>query len=260
MQLRAWQSELRNMPAIKGLAEQVDLTERFIVLQAIVMLDRYGPKYFEDQSPANNPLDISDLADVKDDTTRQTLGKIHWDPALRRINCWYDRLESVLRTEDYSKRKEQFTQLLKDLQVPKSEIAFGKLSKALATKSKAAENKASESKIEAAELSEKFGDGLAFLLIPAAKVLYKSVDRREQVSRNLEVAFALALYQREQGRYPKTLDELTPKYLPKIPQDLFTGKALDYRTQDNGYVLSSAGPNGDDGPRIEMPLPKMKKE
>src|SRR5207237_6032391 len=84
------------------------------------------------------------------------------------------------------------------------------------------------------------------------------------------VAFALAWYQREHGHYPKTLDLLAPKYLVKIPQDIFSGKALIYRPSEKGYLLYSVGPNGkDDGGRgyddelpgddlsVRMPLPEL---
>jgi hypothetical protein len=81
------------------------------------------------------------------------------------------------------------------------------------------------------------------------------------------------MHQRESGRYPKTLDALTPKYLEKVPQDLFTGKPLVYRpdAKGSGYLLYSFGPNGQDDqgrwyddnppgddPNVRMPLPKLK--
>src|SRR5260370_6364532 len=51
------------------------------------------------------------------------------------------------------------------------------------------------------------------------------------------IAFALAAYQRDRGSYPKTLDELAPKYLAKVPNDYFTGKPLVYRPNEKGYLL-----------------------
>ena len=66
----------------------------------------------------------------------------------------------------------------------------------------------------------------------------------------LELAFALAGYRTDHGKYPARLAELKPKYIAEIPKDLFTDKDLIYRPQDGGkgYVLYSLGSNGrDDG-------------
>ena len=96
--------------------------------------------------------------------------------------------------------------------------------------------------------------------------------RAGQRDRNQHIAFALAAYQRDNKSYPKTLDALAPKYLAKIPDDLFTGKPLTYHPSENGYLLYSFGPNGkddegrcpEDKPEgddiaIRIPVPKPKK-
>jgi len=98
-----------------------------------------------------------------------------------------------------------------------------------------------------------------------------AADRIQQTHDNLLLAFALALYHCDHGIYPKSLDALAPKYLAKIPQDMFSGKPLIYRPTENDYLLYSVGLNGnDDGGRghddepqgddlvIRMPLPEWK--
>jgi hypothetical protein len=98
-----------------------------------------------------------------------------------------------------------------------------------------------------------------------------SCARCEQAQNNLYVAFALAAYRRDRGRCPKQLDALAPKYLDKIPMDLFSGKPLIYHPSEEGYLLYSVGVNGcdeqgqssDDQPpgddlAIRVPLPKVK--
>jgi hypothetical protein len=77
-----------------------------------------------------------------------------------------------------------------------------------------------------------------------------AVDRNAQFERNLHLAFALAAYQRDHGRYLNTLESLLPKYLDRIPGDILSGKALVYRPTAGGYLLYSVGINGqDDGGR-----------
>ncbi|HMC64121.1 MAG TPA: hypothetical protein VKI65_04215 [Gemmataceae bacterium] len=100
-----------------------------------------------------------------------------------------------------------------------------------------------------------------------------AADRAQQTQDNLLVAFALAWYQRDHGRYPKELNALAPKYLPKVPLDLFSGKPLVYRPSENGYLLYSVGVNGkdeggqgyDDEPRgddltVRMPVPEVRRK
>jgi hypothetical protein len=98
-----------------------------------------------------------------------------------------------------------------------------------------------------------------------------TTDRADQTQRNLHIAFALAAFRAEHGRYPAKLDDLAPKYLPTVPNDLFADKPLIYRSSEHGYLLYSVGPNGkDDGGktcevdpqcddlRVRMPLDKPK--
>ena len=47
-----------------------------------------------------------------------------------------------------------------------------------------------------------------------------------------------------------------PKYVAVVPKDIFSGGALHYKPQADGYLLYSVGPNGiDDGGRNQMTTP-----
>src|SRR5260370_5377452 len=122
-----------------------------------------------------------------------------------------------------------------------------------------------------AERGKTIGDILTTLLLPAQRKVQQAGDRIEQVERNLHVAFALAAYQRDHGKYPAKLEALAPAYLQIIPDDLFTAKALIYSTTGTGYLLYSVGVNGkdeggqsygDDPPGhdlvVRMPLPALR--
>ncbi|HVS34156.1 MAG TPA: hypothetical protein VMS17_01160, partial [Gemmataceae bacterium] len=109
------------------------------------------------------------------------------------------------------------------------------------------------------------------LSLPGYGQLLDTLDRLEQVGRNVQIAFALAAYRRDHGGYPAKLDDLAPKYLSAIPDDQFSGGPLIYHITDKGYLFYSVGVNGrDDGGHsfeddppgddlpVSMPLPELK--
>jgi hypothetical protein len=57
---------------------------------------------------------------------------------------------------------------------------------------------------------------------------------------NVLVALALTAYQRDHAAYPDRLDGLTPGYLKTVPKDLFSGKALRYKTAPKGETCFTA--------------------
>lgn len=63
------------------------------------------------------------------------------------------------------------------------------------------------------------------------------------------LAVALARHHLAHERYPPTLDELIPGFIPALPVDRVSGQRFGYRAlPDGGFLLYSAGRDGvDDG-------------
>jgi len=78
-----------------------------------------------------------------------------------------------------------------------------------------------------------------FFFIPSSAVQRAATCHASQ--RLGQVAVALRLYRRENGRYPETLKELVPKYLPSLPIDPFDGKPLRYKRMAEGFKVWSVG-------------------
>ncbi|MBP7934108.1 MAG: hypothetical protein KA354_05600 [Phycisphaerae bacterium] len=58
----------------------------------------------------------------------------------------------------------------------------------------------------------------------------------------------LAAYHRKHARYPDSLTQLVPDFLPRLPVDYADRGVLRYRREGNDYILYSVGPDGaDDG-------------
>ena len=58
----------------------------------------------------------------------------------------------------------------------------------------------------------------------------------------MRASIALARYEAEHGKPPSTLDELVPRYLPRVPECPFAGGPLKY----SGGKVWSFGGDGDD--------------
>ena len=120
---------------------------------------------------------------------------------------------------------------------------------------------------------EMSGNVIIVFLLPAFDKVQSAEDRFDQEQRNLHLAFLLAAYRQDHGRYPERLAELAPKYLINVPGDLFSGKSLIYRREGEGYLLYSVGRDGiddegrghDDEPQgddlsVRMPLAEPRRK
>jgi len=238
-QLKSCLNDLRQLAPMPQVADQVDLAERFVYLDVIMMINRHGIDYLRHSGIGAVP-----------GLTQAIVENVDWNPALRTSNHLFDRLTAAMRVMDRRERNKHLKQWDWDRREVRAALlrAKGKDAKAW---------------------SELLGDTLADFLIPALHKVQDSADRMEQVERNLHVAFALAAYRADQGKYPKELAALAQAYLAAVPNDLFSGKALVYRPDGAGYLLYSVGVNGrdeqgrsaDDEPpgddlAVRMPLPK----
>jgi hypothetical protein len=254
-QVRKCLQDLQALPPMPSIADKVDLGERFMFLDCMQMVRRRGIGVIETFSGGK-------ALEKVDPKVEQALGMLDWAAAFRNGNRWYDRLVADLRVEDRADRQKRLDRLDRDLKALKvATTRPARMVRALL----------SEGKPETAT-GMMMGDLMVVELMPATRKVQQAADRIEQVQRNQYVAFALAAYRLDNGRYPATLAELAPKYLTTVPGDLFTGKPLIYRPAADGYLFYSVGVNGkddegrwyDDDPpgddiRVRMPLPKLKR-
>jgi len=99
----------------------------------------------------------------------------------------------------------------------------------------------------------------AALTIPVLQYRIKDVESETQ-NGLLLVSLALHSFRLEQGHCPKTLAELVPTYLKKLPEDPFArGGTFRYHSLGSRYLLYSVGPDGsdDNGTPIDDPSKMM---
>jgi len=227
--IRGYLRDLEALPVMPPVADKLDLTERFMLLDIIMMLERDGIE-------ALRNLGSIVPFDIPDPLAKRLFEDVDWDPALRGANLGYDRLAAALRIKDRSERQQKLDRLDDDLKELRRKV----LDPVYLT------NVLLDKKKPAAARGKVIGDLLMTLLLPAVRKVEAAGDRSEQMQRNLRVAYALAVYQRDHGRYPAKLDDLAPKVLARVPLDIFSGKALIYRPSEKGYLFYSVGVNGQD--------------
>jgi hypothetical protein len=226
--------DLQKLPALPSVADHIGIAERFVFLDSVMFMDRSG---------AANVEFNAELEKLK--------GPINWDPALIKGNKMFTEFAEAMRLAEYRVRDKKIGDIEKTYEPAKLDAK--KLAKAI-------QNAADPAKAN----GEALADPLIGMLTPAVRRIRRSVDGIEQGQRNVQLAFALAVYKTEKGRYPTSLSSLAPDYVASVPGDLFSGKALVYRTSDDGYLLYSIGVNETDDPgngddrAVRMPIPKQK--
>ncbi|MGH7223945.1 MAG: hypothetical protein ACRELF_12010, partial [Gemmataceae bacterium] len=93
--------DLKKLPPMPLMVDKVDVGERFLFLDAVVMLDRDGVEALA--AKASNPL------------AKFFQRTINWEPALRNGNRMYDRMAKAMRGKDRDSRQKELGQIGKDL-------------------------------------------------------------------------------------------------------------------------------------------------
>lgn len=98
------------------------------------------------------------------------------------------------------------------------------------------------------------------MLHPAPKAVlpYQRIFDRlgdlEGITGVLRVAIACKMYASRTGKFPASLDELSPEFFDTTPLDPFTGRPFSYRLfPDGGFAVWSAGRNGIDDTSPTIP-------
>jgi hypothetical protein len=245
-QLMSCLHDLQALPSMVPVADVVDLGARFELLDTMLFVARGGPPALESLTATRD----SPPSKVPEAVWRPIWNRIDWDPALRSGNRWLDRLASAMRLVERAGREKQLAAWDADLKALRRTVIAGRdVTEALKEKS--------FDQALARGLGQTVGDAVVLLMVAGLRNVQAGADRTRQLEDNVQVAFGLAAYRRDRGGYPKALNALAPRYLAKVPEDRFSGKALVYRPSPDGYLLYSVGVNGKDeqgrGPEDEPP-------
>jgi hypothetical protein len=240
------------LPPFPEVADKYVRFERFTYLQALQSVPKDGTQGLKDMRG------VKSLPTKADPKHLAALRALDWGPALRNGNQWFDRLAAALRMRDREARAGELERFESDLRALAAD--FQSPWRTLRLVFGAKEN-----------FPKQMGEMFIALLLPIHAALVNRMDRSEQNQRSLQVAFALAAFQHDHGKYPAKLSELAPRYIAQVPNDIYSGRDLIYRPSETGYLLYSLGVNGEDDEgrffddelegddlAIRMPLPELK--
>jgi hypothetical protein len=211
-------------------ADRLDVAERFMLLDCVSTIAREGPScisQIESGKSTKSTTDslIDSLAGLA----------VDWDVPLRTVNSWFDRSVAIARNPTRTERLKALDKFGRDLREmyksAKNPRSFGW--SLLGNPRRA--------------VSERIGQILVGLLLPAFSAAHEAEDRMTMQGELTKLAFALAAYRADEGSYPAKLADLVPKYVKETPKDIFNNDAdLHYTREGHGYLLYSVGSNGKD--------------
>ena len=215
--------DLQSLPRMPTFAEKMDAGERFVMLDGTQSIRRDGSR---------EGNDFGKIPRKPGPEREAALDRLDWEATFKAVLGNYERAIAIAKEGDRSKRSADWKKLTVELDGETNSI---------------------EREIRKGEnldhlTGKRIGYSLIGLTLPSIERVGNAHDRIDQQLRNLQIAFALAAFRADDGKYPAKLADLAPNYIPSVPDDLFTGKTLAYKPRKDGYLLYSVGENGrDDG-------------
>ena len=250
------QTELNHLPPLSPVVEKIDVCERYMYLDIIAHVRRFG-SFAKFQALIEKITELSANKSLpqkpKPPPPRWDLsfGRVDWDIPLKAGNAWYDRFVECGQIRDPRDRYKALTKLDSDIKAH-ADATKKSLSYTFMT-------------LWFVGLLPKESTGqfmsnvFSSLLLPATTATFRAEDRLRLMSLMDQTAFALAAYRADHGQYPEKLDELMPKYIAAIPDDIFADKPtpIRYRRDGDDYLQWSVFLNGIDdrgrGPKDDPP-------
>jgi len=225
--------QFRDGPVTATFADRFDEAERYTHLEVVCDIARNGPGeliWLGSLEPA--------LTDAEQERVK-FINRLPIDPnlILKQTNQWMDRLTAAARTARPAERKaamDAFRAEFKILNASAEEFNQIPLKRMLAEFP------------DKAKASEKVGQMFLAIVLPATMGCLTAEQKADTSAMLNDMVLALAAYRTDKGHYPAALKELVPTYAPAISGDCFTGAALRYERNADGFRLYSVGANGED--------------
>lgn len=227
--------QLDKLTPFESIATKFDVAERWTMLDTVSSIARDGAKTL------NIVMELHDFGPGADLLLKFVIRMgVDWNQVLRTSNVMYDRVTAAQRKPTRAQRMRELNGLQREIDAmhakaaSKKNLAFAFISKK--------------------HRSEWLSSVLVGSMLPGMSLISNAADRAAVKVDQTRLAFALAAYGAEHQGYPKSLDQLIPKYIAKLPSDRFGAGPFRYKATDKGYVLYSIGMNEKDDGGIDRIL------
>jgi hypothetical protein len=215
--------DLGNLPSLYNSADAIEQFERVMALDAVIHFKTFGVK--ESMDILTGSSRVGPRASSIGSLT------IDWNIVLSNTNDWYDRLVAAARLPTRPQRQAAFAVLDDEMAQMGGNAGGTALLGAYFNRG---------------QRSELIGNVVAALMLPALGAATNAEDRGQTMLELTRLAAALAVYRAKHGQHPDSLDDLVPGVLDELPVDVYNAKSFVYKRDGEGYLLYSAGPNGND--------------
>jgi hypothetical protein len=214
--------DLDSLPRVCYVGDRLNTMERMCALDAVFYLKRHGVL-----------RGLETLVDGRPERRLDFSRAFSFDANIvtRRVNRWYDRLVAIAELPP-NPRKHAFKKFWTDLE------------DGLARVKRPTRLIAAIFSLNAR--SEAIAAIVANLLLPAMDAAKVAEDRAQTTVELTRLAATLAIYHAEHRNYPTKLQDLVPEFVEKLPVDLYNDQTFAYKRTEDGYLLYSAGENGND--------------
>ena len=229
----AYQQQLRQLAPLPSMANVIGTSERYVYLDTVSQVVR------ERLAPTGALGLLGSFFTKPIETAFSHRSAINWNDALVFGNEQFDKVVVAVRQPTVPDRKKALEQFDQELRKMTSEIRDPeKLTASFITA------------VARRDLGRLMGKLLTGMLMPALQAAFEAENCAHTREALGQLGFALAAYHADHDGYPDSLNALVPKYISRIPHDLYTEGPLHYRREGAGCLLYSVGANGvDDGGR-----------
>lgn len=224
------QNGLKALPPMPSCTGKIDFYERLVLIDAVIHIRRGG-------FPTLKLL--TDLSDLDDWIGRFTwaiyASLVDWNRVLVRVNSEMDRVVAAVKTEPYGKRKSAMEAWWEHHRKVRASIVIS--SEDLWWRF------FNGGRINLDVFTTITGDLIAGLLMPTYTDVRLQEDHASVRRKLVQTAVALERSRKAHGKLPAKLADLEPRFLKRVPTDLFSGKPFHYKPSKDGFLLYSVGPN-----------------
>ncbi len=210
--------------------EGIDVSERFLLLEEILLVSKQPREQIVRQL-----FDLSVMGSGKSGPVPKFEEAVYfaglvrssdWNEALQEVNRRFDSISAAMKLPTVP---EQIKAL------DKADSEFNDWRAAVLTKFSRRPEPGTK------EATTLLGDLMLSWLGDSTRSAHKSSTRAMEHRELCKAALGLRAYFADQGQYPKKLEELVPKYLKSVPEDIFSGKAIKFRRKGAGFIIYSIG-------------------